>query len=173
MGNTLIDTGIKGTLYTVDSDGNQHEIDMSHASIEWTVPELSLTSQPSGQCVVTGIISGGNGISTLGTTVYPATCWSTIDTDRILEQAMEDHDASQYDKSDDGSIYFSQCGKLYISYNLPCNNSIQISVTDAGNANESCDAAMKVLEQMKEKIDEIQKKVFELSLSQQCQSDEN
>lgn len=156
--------GYDGKLFTVDSNGNKHEIQVYPTSIEWTIPQSNTFSTP--QVQITGLVEG-NGIS-----VYrdDAITWGgKPDADEALERAMCEHEATQSDRSDDGSIYFAEDGSLYLSHSLPCNNRIQMCVTGVKNANESCDKALKFLERMKERIDEIQKKVFELSLNQKIE----
>ena len=155
--------GYDGKLFTVDSNGNKHEIQVYPTSIEWTMPQSVSFSYP--QVQITGVVAG-NGISYGDAAV---TLCGKPDADEALERAMSEHEATQCDRSDDGSIYFAEDGSLYLSYSLPCNNRIQMCVTGVENANESCDKALKFLEKMKERIDEIQKKVFELSLNQKIE----
>lgn len=160
--------GYDGKIFTVDSNGNKHEIQVYPTSIEWTMPQSNTFSPP--QVQITGNLTPiyvGNGIEVHRD---DAITWcGKPDADEALERAMCEHEATQSDRSDDGSIYFAEDGSLYLSHSLPCNNRIQICVTGVNNANESCDKALKFLEKMKERIDEIQKKVFELSLSQKIE----
>ena len=154
-------------IYMVDENGNQQEVNIATTSVEWTMPSTNTGSyQPTTPMVtVTGVCTGTKGID-IAYNPQPTSLFGNLDANAVLEMAMSEHSTLQSDKCDEGSIYFAENGNLFISYEMPCNNRLQISVTSRNNANESCDDALHVLEQMKERIEEIQKKLFELSLSQ-------
>lgn len=119
-------------------------------------------------------IVGGNGIQINAGTSIPCEIFTTksygtatyrYDYDSVLKTAMEDHGAGKSYEGDEGKAYFCEDGALVVKAELPCNNDFFIMV-DEHDAMKSCDVALKELENIKEKINSLQEKVFELSLSQ-------
>lgn len=158
-----------GKLYWEDEDGNRHEFEATDVTIEYTAQEATTLDQSvfiptSAGTVVTGICTGTSGIPV---SLSYNTCAYKIEPniDDILREAMLEHSPSQYDTDDDGTIYFGRDGSISVNCKLPCRNDIHIYV-EKSDHNESADWAIKMLEEMKERIDDIQKRIFELSLNQ-------
>ena len=158
-----------GKLYWEDGDGNRHEFTVTDVSIEYAGPDATTLDQSafiptSAGTVVTGICTGAMNIPV---SFSYNTCEYKIEPtiDDLLSEAMREHSPSQYDTDDDGTIYFCRDGSLSVNCKLPCKNEIHI-YAEKNDHNESADLAMKMLEEMKERIDDIQKRIFELSLKQ-------
>ena len=90
---------------------------------------------------------------------------AVIDYDGVLKNAIEGHDASYSYTGDEGQVHFCSDGALVVKAELPCNNSFFV-LTDENDPVKSCDKAMQILENIKDKINSLQERVFELSLSQ-------
>ena len=99
-----------------------------------------------------------------------AELYSRPDTETLLKNAVREHDADRSISIKAGTAYFCDDGSLFVECSLPCSNMLHILV-DEHDAVKSCDEAMRVLEDMKSMISEMQEKVFELSLSQKAKDD--
>lgn len=90
---------------------------------------------------------------------------AVIDYDGVLKNAIEGHDASYSYTGDEGQVHFCSDGALVVKAELPCNNSFFV-LTNENDPVKSCDKAMQILENIKYKINSLQERIFELSLSQ-------
>lgn len=92
------------------------------------------------------------------------TC-ATPDIDELFKLAMQEHEERVH-SDDRDNIYFAKDGTLTLMCHISSGNEIRMMVMGDGDVNKASDIAIGLLEEMKNRIDEIQKKVFELSLKQ-------
>jgi hypothetical protein len=127
---------------------------------------------------VTKIVAGSGIAISPVLTSYASICYSGMDaelysrpdTETLLKNAVREHEADRSISIKAGTAYFCDDGSLFVECSLPCSNMLHILV-DEHDAVKSCDEAMRVLEDMKSMISEMQEKVFELSLSQKVKDD--
>lgn len=145
-------------LKWLDSNGCEHEAIPQSATIDMSSGGASLFSRQPSMTL---------NYSLPATMASDCSSFWNMDEDAMLKTAMTKHDASQSDVDGDGSsIYFGSNGILVISMALPCSNNVKIMVNGDGDPTRTCDNAISMLEKMKSCIDEMERKVFELSLSQ-------
>lgn len=116
------------------------------------------------------VVAVGSSVISPVLTSYESICYSGPDTETLLKNAVMEHDADRSISIKAGTAYFCDDGSLFVECSLPCNNMLHMLV-DEHDAVKSCDEAMRVLEDMKSMISEMQEKVFELSLSQRAKDD--
>ena len=111
-------------------------------------------------------VSPGKGVcASYGPSPY-SVIYGTPDPDFTIRQALAGHESDgSTDCCDEGVVHFFPEGSVSVHCNLPCNNALFL-IAEGGDAVQSCDIAMKRLEEMKETIERMQRKVFELSLQQ-------
>ena len=136
------------------------EINLGGGTVEVPMVMTGLTVQDDGNVLLTGqeLTYSTNNNSWL-------TCVETPDLDELFKQAMLEHKERVHSDERD-HIYFSKDGSLTLMCHLSSGNEIRMMVTGDGDVNSASDIAIRVLEEMKTRIDEIETKVFELSLKQ-------
>jgi len=97
------------------------------------------------------------------TSIHPSLTLKTV-----LKSLIEISNPEQSTIEQDDIAHFFEDGTLTVLFDVGRGNEIHIHV-DQPDAVESCELAIEVLEQMKQKITAMQQKVFDLSLQQKVQ----